>query len=226
MSWPGTAALTVPCRCVGSMRTRPFVASNVAGVASVAGSVERAERDDVLADRQRVRVENGARRAGLQHLRVRADVDDHRAMQPRDAIAAHRERALHRELIAAARDDVAVDGIDTLAADAVAGVHDLGREPPLLRRQRAERDRHRAGGLGGERREAGGAGRGHAVDLERGRRRRVHRDAAVGAVGAEPRAERRRCTSWLRRRSRRGRRAAAAPSRRRARSRRRCTGVP
>ena len=38
-SCPGTTALTAPCRYVGSMRTRPFVASNVAGVVSVAGSV-------------------------------------------------------------------------------------------------------------------------------------------------------------------------------------------
>ena len=85
-----------------------------------------------------------------------------------------------------ARDDVAVDGIEPLAADAVAGVHDLGREAALLRRQRAERDRHRAGGLCGQGREAGGAGRGHAVDLERRRSRRVHGDATVSAVGTEP----------------------------------------
>ena len=63
-------------------------------------------------------------------------------MQASDAIAAHGERALHGELVAVARDDVAVDGVETLAADAVARVHDLGREAALLRRERAECDRH------------------------------------------------------------------------------------
>ena len=109
-------------------------------------------------------------------------------MQASDAIASHGERALHRELVAVARDDVAVDGIDPLAADAVACVHDLGREAALLRRERAECDRHGAGGLGGKGREAAGAGGGHTVDFERGRSRRVHRDSTMSAFGTEPRA--------------------------------------
>ncbi len=46
-------------------------------------------------------------------------------MQARDAIAAHRERAFDCQLVAVARDDVAVHGIDPLSADALAGMHDL-----------------------------------------------------------------------------------------------------
>ncbi len=186
-SWPGTTALTVPCKCVGSMRTRPFVASNVAGVVSVAGSVSAPNATICWPTDSAPASSDCAGRARLQHLGIRADADDHRPVQSRDVIAPDRERALDGELIAAARDDAAVNSVDALAADAVTGVHDLGREPALLCRQRAERDRHRAGGLGRQRRKTGGARRGYTVDLERRRRRRVHGDAAVCTVGAEPR---------------------------------------
>ena len=87
-------------------------------------------------------------------------------MHAGDVIAPNRECCLDRELVAAARDDIAVDGVEALTADALTGVHDPGREPPLLSRQRAEGDRHGASGLCRERRKSGGARRRYAVDLE------------------------------------------------------------
>ena len=73
---------------------------------------QRAERDDLLADRQRARVEDAPGEPVFSTFVFAPTLTSTVRWSAHDVIAAHRERALDGELIAAARDDVAVDGVE------------------------------------------------------------------------------------------------------------------
>jgi len=91
------------------------------------GLAQRADRDDALADGDRAAV--GPLHAPVfQHSRVRPDSHDYGAAEVRAVIAADGECAFHRKLVTAARDHVALHGVETFAADARAPVDDLRGE--------------------------------------------------------------------------------------------------